>query len=132
MRFSSCQICSPWSFFTGALEQAHRQATQGSLTRSFIGSSCWIRLLVNNLGDSVPLLINFLHQFNYCACFQRGAGKSTPHACLEENTTWDLVADIEKLREHLDIPKWQVIIFLANYSLFFIHPSIMEGLTVPS
>ncbi|CAM0954613.1 unnamed protein product [Alopecurus aequalis] len=36
---------------------------------------------------------------------QRGAGKSTPHACLEENTTWDLVADIEKLREHLDIPE---------------------------
>src|SRR6266508_1935130 len=43
---------------------------------------------------------------------QRGAGRSTPHACLEENTTWDLVADIEKLREHLDIPEWQAIIFL--------------------
>lgn len=39
---------------------------------------------------------------------QRGAGKSTPHACLEENTTWDLINDIEKLREHLDIPEWQV------------------------
>ena len=39
---------------------------------------------------------------------QRGAGKSTPHASLEENTTWDLVADIEKLREHLGIDKWQV------------------------
>ncbi|CAL9128410.1 proline iminopeptidase [Musa troglodytarum] len=39
---------------------------------------------------------------------QRGAGKSTPHACLEENTTWDLVDDIEKLREHLEIPEWQV------------------------
>ncbi|KAG2298080.1 hypothetical protein Bca4012_009291 [Brassica carinata] len=39
---------------------------------------------------------------------QRGAGKSTPHACLEENTTWDLVNDIEKLREHLKIPEWQV------------------------
>jgi proline iminopeptidase len=39
---------------------------------------------------------------------QRGAGKSTPHASLEENTTWDLVADIEKLREHLGIEKWQV------------------------
>ncbi|XP_074275838.1 proline iminopeptidase isoform X1 [Silene latifolia] len=39
---------------------------------------------------------------------QRGAGKSTPHACLEENTTWDLIADIEKLREHLEIPEWQV------------------------
>lgn len=39
---------------------------------------------------------------------QRGAGKSTPHACLDENTTWDLVSDIEKLREHLKIPEWQV------------------------
>lgn len=39
---------------------------------------------------------------------QRGAGKSTPHASLEENTTWDLVSDIEKLREHLGIDKWQV------------------------
>lgn len=39
---------------------------------------------------------------------QRGAGKSTPHACLEENTTWDLVNDIEKLREHLKIPEWLV------------------------
>src|SRR5580693_4619186 len=39
---------------------------------------------------------------------QRGAGKSTPHACLEENTTWDLVADIEKLRRHLKISRWQV------------------------
>lgn len=39
---------------------------------------------------------------------QRGAGRSTLHACLEQNTTWDLVADIEKLREHLGIPEWQV------------------------
>lgn len=39
---------------------------------------------------------------------QRGSGQSTPHASLEENTTWDLVADIEKLREHLGIEKWQV------------------------
>ncbi|CAI0376485.1 unnamed protein product [Linum tenue] len=39
---------------------------------------------------------------------QRGAGKSVPHACLEHNTTWDLVTDIEKLREHLKIPEWQV------------------------
>ncbi|KAL2652498.1 hypothetical protein R1flu_020626 [Riccia fluitans] len=39
---------------------------------------------------------------------QRGAGKSTPHACVEENTTWDLVSDIEKIREHLCIDKWKV------------------------
>jgi proline iminopeptidase len=39
---------------------------------------------------------------------QRGSGQSTPHACLEENTTWDLVADIERLRELLGIERWQV------------------------
>lgn len=39
---------------------------------------------------------------------QRGAGKSTPHAGLEANTTWHLVADIEKLREHCGVESWQV------------------------
>jgi len=39
---------------------------------------------------------------------QRGSGQSTPHACLEENTTWDLVADIERLREHVGIERWMV------------------------
>ena len=39
---------------------------------------------------------------------QRGCGRSTPYACLDENTTWDLVADIERLREHLAIERWQV------------------------
>jgi proline iminopeptidase len=39
---------------------------------------------------------------------QRGAGRSTPHADLQDNTTWDLVADIEKLRRHLGIGRWQV------------------------
>lgn len=39
---------------------------------------------------------------------QRGCGQSTPHAELRENTTWDLVADIEKLRTHLGINKWHL------------------------
>jgi len=39
---------------------------------------------------------------------QRGAGKSTPHACLEQNTTWDLVNDMELLREELKIDRWVV------------------------
>ncbi len=37
---------------------------------------------------------------------QRGCGRSTPHASLENNTTWDLVADMERIREHLGIDKW--------------------------
>ena len=39
---------------------------------------------------------------------QRGAGKSTPAAELRENTTWDLVEDIELVRKHLGIEKWVV------------------------
>lgn len=39
---------------------------------------------------------------------QRGCGQSRPHASLIDNTTWHLVADIEALRMHLDIERWQV------------------------
>ena len=37
---------------------------------------------------------------------QRGCGQSTPHAELRDNTTWDLVADIECIRTHLEIDRW--------------------------
>ena len=39
---------------------------------------------------------------------QRGCGKSTPFGSIDNNTTWDLIKDIEKLREHLKIKKWIV------------------------
>ena len=39
---------------------------------------------------------------------QRGSGKSRPHASLEENTTWDLIDDLEKIREFLQIDRWVV------------------------
>jgi proline iminopeptidase len=39
---------------------------------------------------------------------QRGCGKSTPHANLEDNTTWHLIEDMEAIREHLGIEKWLV------------------------
>ncbi len=39
---------------------------------------------------------------------QRGCGRSTPFAELRENTTWDLVEDLERLREHLGIERWLV------------------------
>jgi len=39
---------------------------------------------------------------------QRGAGKSTPTACLEDNTTWKLIEDIEAIRELLTIETWIV------------------------
>ena len=39
---------------------------------------------------------------------QRGCGRSTPHASIDNNTTWHLIADMEKIREKLAIKKWQV------------------------
>ena len=39
---------------------------------------------------------------------QRGCGKSTPHASLDDNTTWALVGDMERIREHLGIDRWVV------------------------
>ncbi|RMG99647.1 MAG: prolyl aminopeptidase [Deltaproteobacteria bacterium] len=39
---------------------------------------------------------------------QRGCGRSLPHAELAHNTTWDLVDDIDRLRTHLGIDRWQV------------------------
>jgi proline iminopeptidase len=39
---------------------------------------------------------------------QRGAGRSTPLGCLDDNTTPDLVADLERLRKHLGIDRWAV------------------------
>ena len=39
---------------------------------------------------------------------QRGCGRSRPHACIEANTTWHLVADIERIREALGVDRWTV------------------------
>lgn len=39
---------------------------------------------------------------------QRGCGRSKPHASLENNTTWHLVADIERLRAMVGVEKWLV------------------------
>ena len=39
---------------------------------------------------------------------QRGCGRSKPHGCLENNTTWDLVEDIEALKRLLEIDRWLV------------------------
>jgi proline iminopeptidase len=61
-------------------------------------------------GGTLPKYRSFFNPEKYRIVLfdQRGSGKSTPHACLEENTTWDLVADIERVRKHLGVSKWQV------------------------
>ncbi|MDG6095546.1 prolyl aminopeptidase [Acetobacter sp. AN02] len=47
-------------------------------------------------------------KYNILLFDQRGCGRSKPHASLDNNTTWDLVRDIERLREHLGAEKWLV------------------------
>ena len=63
-----------------------------------------------------------------------GAGKSTPHASLEANTTWDLVADMEKIREALGIDRWLVFggSWGSTLSLAYAetHPDRVEALVL--
>ena len=61
-------------------------------------------------GGTAPAMRRFFNPRRYRIVLfdQRGCGKSRPHASLVANTTWDLVADIERLREHLQIRRWQV------------------------
>jgi proline iminopeptidase len=47
-------------------------------------------------------------RYRLIAFDQRGAGRSTPSALIEHNTTWDLVGDIESIRKHLGIERWHV------------------------
>lgn len=65
---------------------------------------------------------------------QRGAGRSTPHASLEENTTWHLVEDIEALRKLLNIEKWVVFggSWGSTLSLAYAisHPEVVQGLVL--
>lgn len=57
-----------------------------------------------------PLLRQFFDPdyFRIIMLDQRGSGRSTPAACLENNTTDDLIGDIEQLRQHLEIDQWHV------------------------
>ncbi len=63
---------------------------------------------------------------------QRGSGQSTPHAELRENTTWDLVADIEKIRVKLGLEQWLVYggSWGSTLSLIYAetHPERVAGL----
>ena len=61
-------------------------------------------------GGSSPEMRRFFDPTRYRLVLfdQRGCGRSTPHAEIADNTTWDLVADIERIRERLGIEKWLV------------------------
>ncbi|MDZ4762138.1 MAG: prolyl aminopeptidase [Alphaproteobacteria bacterium] len=61
-------------------------------------------------GGSSPEMRRFFDPRRYRIILfdQRGCGRSTPHSELRDNTTWDLVRDIEALRVHLGVKKWLV------------------------
>ncbi|MEJ7623692.1 MAG: prolyl aminopeptidase [Pyrinomonadaceae bacterium] len=61
-------------------------------------------------GGLIPMYRRFFDPEAYHVILfdQRGSGQSTPHAELGENTTWDLIEDIEKLRQKFEIDKWFV------------------------
>ena len=68
-------------------------------------------LLHGGPGGGVNPLMRRLHDpqaYRMVLFDQRGCGQSTPYADLEDNTTWSLVGDIEALRQHLNIQRWQV------------------------
>jgi len=61
-------------------------------------------------GGCSPMMRRFFDPKHYRIVLfdQRGCGKSRPHASVENNTTWDLVRDIEHIREKLGIEQWAV------------------------
>lgn len=61
-------------------------------------------------GGCSPMMRRFFNPdlFHIILFDQRGCGRSTPHASVDHNTTWDLVADIEQIRDHLGIETWIV------------------------
>lgn len=65
---------------------------------------------------------------------QRGAGRSMPHASLDDNTTWHLVADIEQVRTHFGVEQWLVFggSWGSTLSLAYAetHPERVRGLVL--
>lgn len=65
---------------------------------------------------------------------QRGCGRSRPNASLDDNTTWSLIEDIERLREHLGVEKWTVFggswgsTLALSYAIK--HPERVSGLVL--
>ena len=59
-------------------------------------------------GDTTPRRFFDPVRYRIILLDQRGCGRSRPHAELRENTTWDLIADIEALRSRLNIERWLV------------------------
>jgi proline iminopeptidase len=65
---------------------------------------------------------------------QRGCGKSRPNASLDDNTTWSLIEDIERLRDHLGVDSWTVFggSWGSTLALAYAikHPERVDGLVL--
>lgn len=87
-------------------------------------------------GGTAPMHRRFFDPKHYRIILfdQRGSGNSTPSAELKDNTTWDLVSDIEKLREFFNIDTWLVFggswgsTLALTYAIK--HPSKVTGLVL--
>jgi proline iminopeptidase len=85
-------------------------------------------------GGCSPAMRRFFDPHFYRAVLfdQRGCGRSSPQAEISNNTTWDLVADIERIREHLGIERWYVFggSWGATLALIYAqaHPERVMGL----
>ncbi|WP_316013690.1 prolyl aminopeptidase [Roseobacter sp. HKCCA0434] len=85
-------------------------------------------------GGCSPAMRRFFDPDHYRAVLfdQRGCGRSAPHASVDDNTTHHLIADIERIREHLGIESWYVFggSWGATLALLYAqaHPMRVRGL----
>ncbi len=106
----------PRSFFP-ALEPYHRGRLRVSGLHELYYEECGnpqgkpVVVLHGGPGGGLSPFLRRLHNprgYRIILFDQRGCGASTPHASLEDNTTWHLVSDIEMLRVHCGVERWQV------------------------
>ncbi|ETV92265.1 prolyl aminopeptidase [Aphanomyces invadans] len=109
--------CSVDDFLYPSIEPYKTGRLQVSKTHSLYYEECGnpngkpVILVHGGPGGGCTPIMNRFHDpavYRIIALDQRGSGRSLPHASLEDNTTWHLIADMESLREHLKIDKWQV------------------------
>ncbi|KDO31662.1 proline iminopeptidase [Saprolegnia parasitica CBS 223.65] len=109
--------CTAEDFLYPAIKPYKTGRLQVSPTHSIYYEECGnpkgkpVVLVHGGPGGGCTPTMNRYHDpkvYRIIAFDQRGSGRSTPHASLEDNTTWHLIADMEKLREELKIEKWQV------------------------
>jgi len=85
-------------------------------------------------GGCSPAMRRFFDPQHYRSILfdQRGCGRSIPHASVQNNTTHDLIEDIERIREHLGIDRWYVFggSWGATLALLYAqaHPARVRGL----